>query len=214
LTINGLKKPLDAQMLSGDRVLVAEHDANRVTVRDLKSKIVWEKKVADPLVAQRLLNGNTFIATEGQLLEVDRDGKEVFSYLRPGGEGFMKAQKLANGEIAYVTTLRQFVRMDSSGHEIQTFHAEVSSLGGRIDILRSGHVLVPELRNNQVVEYDADGRAVWKYFCRLPVAAVRLANGNTLITSMQDARAFEVDRKGKEVWEYQAKTRVTRAFRR
>jgi hypothetical protein len=214
LTIDGLKKPLDAQMLPGDRVLVAEHDAGRVTVRDRKSDIVWEKRVADPLVAQRLLKGNTFIATENQLLEVDRDGKEVFSYVRPGGEGFMKAQKLPNGEIAYVTTSHQFVRMDRSGREIQTFHADVSTLGGRIDVLPCGHVLVPELNNNQVVEYDGDGRAVWRQMCVRPVAAVRLGNGNTLITSMQDNRAVEVDRFGKEVWEYQTNTRVTRAFRR
>jgi hypothetical protein len=29
--VDGLKLPLDAQMLPGDRVLVAEHDADRVT---------------------------------------------------------------------------------------------------------------------------------------------------------------------------------------
>src|SRR5262249_25603864 len=59
---SGLRKPLDIQPLPGDRVLVAEHDANRVSERDRKGEVLWERKVEGPVMAQRLPNGNTFVA--------------------------------------------------------------------------------------------------------------------------------------------------------
>src|SRR5262249_20127659 len=75
--IENLQKPLDAQLLpGGERVLLAEHDGSHVSERDLKGKIVWRQKSEGPLAAQRLPNGNTFIASQARLLEVDRDGKE------------------------------------------------------------------------------------------------------------------------------------------
>src|SRR5205823_6720960 len=101
--VGGLQFPLDAQLLPGDRVLVAEHKGDRVTERNAKGDILWEKKVEGPLVAQRLPNGHTFIANRNQLLEFDRDGKEVFTYTRPGGEAIMKAEKLPNGDIGLIT---------------------------------------------------------------------------------------------------------------
>lgn len=214
LQIEGLEFPLDAQMLPGDRVLVAEHNGNRVTERTRKGEVVWEKRVQMPLVAQRLPNGNTFIATQAQYLEVDPAGREVMSRGLPSGEFIMKAQMLPNGEIACVTSSSRFVRLDTAGKEIQSMPVNVQTSGGRIDVLPSGHVLVPELRNNRVVEYDTDGKIVWQVPFNQPIAAVRLANGNTLVTSFNLTRAVELDRTGKEVWEYKTDTRVTRAFRR
>src|SRR5205085_241692 len=64
--VDGLKFPLDAQYLPGDRVLVAEYQGARVSERNRKGEVVWEKGVLQPLVAQRLANGNTFIATSNQ----------------------------------------------------------------------------------------------------------------------------------------------------
>ena len=90
----------------------------------------------------------------------------------------------------------------------------VQTSGGRIEVLPSGHVLIPELKNNRVVEYDTDGKIVWQVPFNEPIAAVRLGNGNTLVTSYNQPRAVELDRAGKEVWEYKTDTRVTRAFRR
>jgi hypothetical protein len=214
--IDGLQFPLDVQLLSGNRVLVAEHGANRVTERDLKGKIIWERPVDAPIVAQRLPNGNTFIASNGQLLEVTQAGKEVFAYTPPGGEYIMKAQKLRNGDIACVFSGPgcRFVRMDATGKEIKSFAVNVATSGGRIDVLSNGHVVVPEHRANRLVEYDGEGKAFWEAPVDQPIAAVRLPNGHTLVTSMNQLRAIELDAKGKEVWEYKADTRVTRAFRR
>jgi hypothetical protein len=220
--IEGLSLPLDVQLLPGEqRVLIAEHDGNRVTERDLKGAVKWEVKLESPLAAQRLPNGNTFIATRDSLVEVDKDGKVVFTYTRPGGERFMKAVKLRNGEIACVTQLgvARYVRLAPDGKdfkEVRSFGVDVRTSGGRIDVLPNGNVLIPELGNNRVVEYDAAGKVVRELEVEQPIAAVRLPNGHTLVTSMTQHRAVELDRAGKEVWDYRhpSGTRVTRALRR
>jgi HEAT repeat protein len=212
--IDGLQFPLDVQLLPGNRVLVAEHGANKVTERDLKGKVIWEHHVDSPLVAQRLPNGNTFIATNEQLVEVTQAGKGVFTYTPPQGEYIMKAQKLRNGDIACVLSGSRFVRMDATGKELKSFTVNVATSGGRIDVLPNGHVLVPEHRANRLVEYDADGKVVWEAPVEQPIAAVGLPNGHVLVTSMNQQRAVELDANHKEVWEYKTTTRVTRAFRR
>ena len=84
--IQGLRTALDAQHLPDDKILIAEQGINRVSVRNLKGEVTWEKKVEEPLVAQRLANGHTFIAGRHQLLEYDAEGKEVFSHPLPVGE--------------------------------------------------------------------------------------------------------------------------------
>jgi hypothetical protein len=212
--IDGLEFPLDAQMLPGDRVLIAEHNGNRVTERTRTGQIVWETRVPMPLAAQRLPSGNTFIATQSQFLEVDLSGKVVMTRGLRSGEFIMKAQRLDSGEIACVTSSSRFVRLDAAGKELQTMRVNVQTSGGRIEVLPNGHVLVPEMRNNCVAEYDTSGKVVWQVPFNQPIAAVRLSNGDTLITSYNEPRAVELDRTGKEVWEYKTNTRVTRAFRR
>jgi hypothetical protein len=216
LQIDGLEYPLDAQVLPGDRLLVAEHHGDRVTERNRRGDIVWQFKVEQPLMAQRLPNGNTFIACTSLMLEVDRDGKKVFRRT-PNGEHIMKAQRLPDGSIACITTGgagNRFLRVDSAGRELASFPVNVNTLGGRIDVLPGNHVLVPERLNNRVVEYDATGKVAWEASFLQPVAAIRLPNGNTLVTSLNQNRAVELNRDGKQVWEYKSDTRVTRAFRR
>ncbi len=216
-TINGLDFPLDAQYLPGDRVLVAEHQGSRVTERNRDNKILWEKKIPQPLTAQRLPNGNTFIATRTLLLEVDKDGKEVFTHPFPGGESVMRAHKLRNGDIAVITQLgvTRYARLDRTGKEISSFGVTVNTSGGRIDVLPNGNVLIPENSNNRVVEHDPQGKVVWEANVDSPIVATRLPNGNTLVTTMNPQRgAVELDRSGKEVWNFKADTRVTRAYRR
>jgi HEAT repeat protein len=216
LEFGNLEYPLDAQLLPGDRLLVAEYNAARVTERDRDGKVLWEYKVPSPLAAQRLANGNTFVATIQRAFEVDRSGTVVSVFTPPRGEEIMKAQKLPNGDLALVAKLgtTRYLRVDSSGKELKSFGVDLRTSGGRLDVLPDGHVLVPERAHNRVVEHDADGKVVWEASVEEPVAAVRLPNGNTLVTSMTQNRAVEIDRGGKEVWQYRADTRVTRAFRR
>ncbi|HZY83573.1 MAG TPA: HEAT repeat domain-containing protein [Gemmataceae bacterium] len=216
LEVDKLEYPLDAQLLPGDRVLAAEYNAARVTERDRDGKVLWEYKVPSPLAAQRLANGNTFIATIQRAFEVDKAGAVVSTFTPPRGEEIMKAQKLPNGDLVMVGKLgtARYLRFDSSGKELKSFGVDLRTSGGRLDVLPNGHVLIPERAHNRVVEHDADGKVVWEATVEEPVAAVRLPNGNTLVTSMTQNRAVELDRAGKEVWQYKGETRVTRAFRR
>jgi hypothetical protein len=221
--IDGVDFPLDAQLLPGDRVLLAEHESNLVTERDHRGTIVWKREVDRPLMAQRLSNGHTFIATPNQLLELDRQGKTVAAQTVANGEQIMRAQRLRSGETALITTpqlggqVQHYVRLDMSGREVARFPVNVKTSGGRIEVLPGGRVLLPEMAHNRVVEYDAAGRVVWEAAVEQPVAAVRLPNGHTLVTSMNHQRgAVELDRSGRtEVWQYKENsTRVTRALRR
>ncbi len=219
-SVDGLQKPLDAMLLPGERVLVAEHDADRVTERTRKNEIVWEKQITGPLMAQRLPNGNTVIGTRTQVVEVDKTGKTVWTHTPKDGALIMKTLKLPNGDLAIVTQAgagvgtSQYTRLDAAFKEIRSFPVNVGTFGGKIDVLANGHVLVPEMANNRVLEYDETGKVVWEGAVDGPIAAVRLPNGNTLVTTMNQHRAVELDVKGKEVWEYKSDTRVTRAFRR
>ncbi len=79
--ISDLRYPVDAHVLPGNRVLIAEYKGRRITERDFQGNILWQKEglAGEPVNCQRLPNGNTFIATETELLEVDRAGKTVWS---------------------------------------------------------------------------------------------------------------------------------------
>jgi HEAT repeat protein len=209
--------PLDAQTLPGERVLLAEHGGSRVTERLRDGTILWEKKVSEPLAAQRLDNGHTFIGSKNEVMEVDREGKVVFSWSPGGVEQIMRAMKLADGSIAIILHDQQrFIRLDANGQmqEGFSFNVNVQTFGGRVDVQRDGHVLIPQMYMNKVVEYDGKGKAVREFSIGQPIVATRLPNGHTIITSMNENRAVEFDLAGKQVWEYRAKTRVTRAYRR
>jgi hypothetical protein len=218
--IEGVDRPLDAQLLPGEeRVLTAEYQSHRVSERNIKGEIVWQKRIPMPIMAQRLPNGHTFVATQNQLLEYDKDGREVFSYGRPDGGDFMRATKLRNGDIACIVQqlgMPRFMLLSPAGgsiKEVKSWGVQVRTSGGRLDVLPNGHVLIPEMDNNRVVEYDEEGQMVWELPIDQPIAAVRQPNGNTIITLMRENRAVEVDRRGKEVWQYKTDTRVTRALR-
>ncbi len=215
--VENLVFPLDAQFLPGDRLLVAEYHGARVTERSLKGEILWQHRVQGPLVAQRLANGNTFIATDSQLLEVDRQGKTVYDISLATGERIMKAMKSPNNEFVCLTDGARIVRLDTAGKELHSFPVNLGTrlFGGRIHVLANGRVLIPHNAENKVVEYDARGKAVWEAAIDQPVAATRLPNGNTLVTTMLPHRgAVEFDARGQEVWSYRTNTRVTRALRR
>lgn len=218
--IDNLQFPLDAQMVGDERVLIAEQSGNRVTERNLKGDIVWQKQVPDPLVAQRLANGNTLISNRTQIIEVDKDGKELMNYTPPNGDLVMRANRLPNGELALViqnqqNSVSRYVRLDpTNSTELQSFAVEVRTFGGRFQVLPNRRILIPQMHQNRVVEHDARGKIVWEVTVEQPIVATRLSNGNTVATSMTQNRAVELDMNGKQIWEYKSDTRVTRAFRR
>jgi hypothetical protein len=215
--IDNLQFPLDAQILPDEKVLVAEHQGNKVTERNKKGVIIWEKKIDGPLAVQKLEDGSIFIASKSNVIFVDQKGKEISEFTPPNNEPIMKANIASNGDICLVLSTPQgnakFVRFDKNKKPVATYDIDVRTSGGKVDILPNGNSLITEVYGNRVIELNNEGKEVWKFECEQPVAAVRLPNGNTLVTSMTQMKALEIDPKGKEIWSYKSNTRVTRAFR-
>jgi hypothetical protein len=218
-SIEGLRQPMDAQVLGENRVLVTEFQASQVTERNFKGEILWRKPFAgnsNPMSAQRLVNGNTFIACRNQLIEVDRSGKEVFTYNR-GRFDIMSAQKLRNGQFAFITQEGMYIRLDAAGkEELKRFPIGQNTLfGSHFEALPNGHVLVPVYGNSRVVEFDQDGNCVWETGTNIPPTCLhRLPDGNTLVGSMITQQVVELNKNGKPVWDYRADGRLYQVRRR
>jgi hypothetical protein len=199
--IGGLQYPIDAQVVGPDRVLIVEYTPRRVTERDTKGKVIWQRNMAAtayPMGVQRLPNGNTLIATRNQLLEVDREGKNVSTHNRAGND-IMAGAKTRDGQFVVITR-NACVRLDAKGKEIRSFPiGPVQTLGTNVDILPNGNLLVPQTTTNKVVEYTPEGKAVWEVTVANPTSVERLPNGNTLIGSMATQQVIEVDRSGKAI---------------
>jgi len=209
--IEGLNLPIDAQVLPGNRVLIAEYYGQQVTERNFQGKILWQKAVNFPINVERLRNGNTFISGQNQVLEVDHTGKELYSINPP--QGVMAARKLRDGTIAVISQGGMFMRLDTKGAELKSFPVGQTSLGG-FAVLRNGHVLVPQYGQGKVVEFDPNGKAVWEAQTPMPSSASRLPNGNTLVACQNNQCIIEVNRAGKEVWRYNVNGRPWQVRRR
>jgi len=197
--LTGLMNPRDVEVLGNDRILVAEWGAQRVTERNRKGDIIWQKQTQGsyPLAVQRLRNGHTFIACNNKLMEVDRAGNEVFSISRP--HDVIMARKMRDGQIILVSTMRQCIRMDSTGKQLKSFPLQWAWQTG-VDILDNGHVVIPATWMNKVTEYDAEGKTVLDINANQPYAATRLRNGNLLMAPQQwPSELIETDSSGKQV---------------
>ncbi len=239
-TISNVEGPVEAHVLPGNRVLIAEFSGKKVTERDLTGKVLWEKTLPqNPTSCQRLPNGNTFIATTSAAMEVTPEGKEVYSYsLRPergdfgsrggfgrggfggprsGGSasrfGSYGAFRQPNGHLL-VLRRGSIVEVDpltrKTIRDVNLYTTSFSS----VEVLPGGRFLVALNSRGLAAEYDSEGRKIWEY--RFPGVhhATRLPNGNTLLSSQQEARVIEITRAGKVVWQQETDTPAWRIQRR
>jgi hypothetical protein len=210
--IKGVKNPADAQLLPGGRVLIAECQGFTVTERDREGKVHWSHTVDNyPVSCQRLPNGNTFIATYTELLEVTRDGKKEFSHKLAGS--IYCAQKLLNGNILYAHSGGQIVELGSNLRQVRSVTVGGLSAWASVVPLSNGHYLVSEYNKNSVIEIDEFGRTQWECTVPTPAWSTRLPNGNTLVASTESHCIFEFDRAGKEVWKRETQGRPFRVRR-
>lgn len=199
--IGGLSYPVSASRPRRDRVLICEYCINRVSERDLKGKVVWEKVLPTQVVAaDRLRGGGTFVVARKGLMELDRAGNPVKTINRAAFD-VLTAHRHRDGSYTVLTTTGTCERLDSSGKPTGSFSIGFlgSPIGFRAHFLPSGGIVVPVYSQSKVREYDAAGKVVWEIDAYRPNAVVRLANGNTLIASRMRNRIWEVDRTGKEV---------------
>jgi HEAT repeat protein len=212
--IEGVQGPVDVLVLPGNRVLVAECNASRVTERDLKGNILWQKQVNGPVNVQRFRNGNTFIAGSGHITEVDRAGTALYTINNVPG-GVLAAYRSQRGTIICLTNDGRCHLLDTTGKLLKSFPSgqDQMCLGG-LDLLPNGHILVPQHRQNRVVEFDAEGRKVREVAAPGATMATQLPNGHILAAGRNTKKVFEVDRAGKIVWERPCTGQVFRARRR
>ncbi|HEY7309320.1 MAG TPA: HEAT repeat domain-containing protein [Gemmataceae bacterium] len=192
--------PIDAVVVARDRVLVAEWGNNRITERDMKNNIVWQKRVgSNPTNVQRLPNGNTFIATTtGGLVEVDRTGKEVYT-INNLPTNVLAAYRSPRGPVVCLLGNGQCVFMDTAGKQLQSFACPGNG-AGCIDVLPNGGILV--VRGNKVAEYDSGGKKLRELDAVNPTTPTGMPNGHVLVSSQGGNRVVELDRAGKVVWEH------------
>jgi hypothetical protein len=216
-TITGLDNGVDARILPGKRVLIAEHGKRRVTERTFGNKIMWEKAFpgrwgTEPIQCQRLANGNTFITLMNGIVEVNKKGAEVFKKMDLGG--LRAAHKYRDGRMGVVTSARQYVRLDRKGKEVARWGIDIhnyNTLGG-VDFLPDGGLVVSQPA--RVVQYDPKGKIVWQAKVDRPDGVTRLANGHTLVASTANQHVLELDRAGKVVRKIQPGARAWLARRR
>jgi len=213
--ISGVGGPVDARILPGNRVLIAEYGADRVTERDLSGKILWEKRIANPVNVQRLPNGNTFVATfNGPIFELDHSGSEVSRLNNPAGMN-QAAHRTRRGTIIALTRNGECCIMDSTGKQLKTFSSgQTQNCLGCIDVTSNGRIIVTQQHRNKVVEYDADGKKLLEVEAPNPMSATGLPNGHILVASQNNQRVYEIDRAGKIVWEHTNAGQAARARRR
>lgn len=192
--------PIDVQMQPNGRMLLAEINNNRVTERDRTGKILWEKQTDNaPMSSQRLANGNVFIATYTELLEVTPEGKTVSSIRKPDSKIYC-ARKLRNGNILYVISGGLVIELDAEGKELRSIPAGDTSNWGSVEPLPNGHFLVCRCSRHEVVEIDAAGKEVWRCGAEWPTWAYQNRNGRVLVACAHSGQLIEFDRDGKEVW--------------
>ena len=214
--IENVPFPVDAWVVPGNRVLIAEYNGRQVTERDLKGNVVWSKAgfPGNPINVQRLHNGNTFIATDQQLMEVDRGGKEIYTINNVPG-GVTAAYRARNGNIVCLAQTGQCVILDTTGKQLKSFPSNrQAGWTSGIDLLPTGRILITQPDRNKVAEYDMEGKLIVEVDAPLATTATALPNGHFLIASHQGQRAFELDRGGKVVWEHKIGGNLFRARRR
>lgn len=214
-SIGGLRIPLDAVVLPGRSVLIAEYQSNRVTERDFHGTILWQKDIQRPVNIQRLPNGHTFIATHGgPMVELDRTKKEIYSIPNLPGH-VLAAYRCPQGDIACLTADGQCHLLDINGKELKAFaagHDKQSTCG--IDLRPNGHILITRNHTDKVVEFDREGRLVRELDAAGVGIASQAPHGNFLIADYKGKRVYEMDRGGKIVWEYKGSGHLIRARRR
>ncbi len=214
-SIGNLQFPTDAWVLPGNRVLITEWNACRVTERDRKGNVLWKKDglPSNPVYAQRLPNGHTFIAVKtGLMLEVDRAGKEIYKIDKI--PDVLYAYRSRRGNIVCLTQKGQCLTLDTTGNPLRNFAIQYPIVArGGLDLLSDGRILIASEQAGKVMEYDSQGKRLHEWDVPQATTATGLPNGHLLVSSQNVNRVVELDRAGKIVWE-QTNVAAYRARRR
>lgn len=200
--IDHLHDPVHAVMTRRDRVLICESNGGRVTERDLKGNVLWQKPFRNQVLsAERLPDGHTFLVTRSQLLEVDAAGNAAHTVDRIG-DALLAGHRHKDGTFTVLTMGGSCVTLSRAGAQVRSFPVGYLSGGpGGVKpyFLPGGGLVLPDYNHGEVREYDAFGRLVHRFPAYRPTTVVKLANGNYLVASRMRTRVYEVEKSGREV---------------
>jgi hypothetical protein len=200
--IANLSNPTDALLLPNNKILITEQGANRITERDTKGNISWEKSATNPFLSQRLSNGNIFIASRNKIVEVSRNGNEIFSFSYPN-ETILAACKTRTNEYALLSYNGVFLKLDSKGNEVSKsripFPTNFGINGGAIT--QNDRVLVSIPTLNKIMEFNFSGQATWESTITMPGIPTKLPNGNLVAPSLNGSKIVEIQMDGKIIYE-------------
>lgn len=206
-----LRLPIDAQPLSGGRVLVAELDGHRVTERDRAGKILWKHEVQTPIYCRRMPNGNTFISTNHACFIVTSAGKEVFRYT-PENDFFIHSiQQMPTGNIVCISMQGDVREIAATGKVVRTIALAERGGWSGVEGLPGNRYLC--VGGGKVREIDAAGKVLWKLDRGGACFATRLPSGNTLVVD-NSFGLVEVTSEGKVVAERRMNSALWRVRRR
>jgi hypothetical protein len=225
----------DGFVLANGNLLIAWADEIVETTRDKKVVFRYRKSAENKEIGtvERLDGGRTLLTELGpkpRLCEVDAAGKIVVDVpLRPETDNAhmqtRMARKLAGGNYLVPHLLAfQVKEYTPTGEVVRSLATDLAELGGRAAEnwpftairLPDGHTLVNLTHGNKTVEFDGQGKVVWrvgnddlaeKPFAD-PCGAQRLPNGNTVIASYAakgPIKVFEVTPDKRLVWKYTGK---------
>jgi HEAT repeat protein len=195
--MEGITFPWDAQRLPNGNLLVVDQ-GNRVCERGRDGKVLWQVSMPNAIGCQRLPNGHTFVLTRNSVHVVDRQGKDVLTHYHPGG-WILGGRRFRDGHMAFLTYQGQYVRLDSAGKEVKSFHVPFNPNFGvnGAELIGGDRVLVSLPSPGKVLEYNAEGKVVWEASVPNPGFPTRLPNGHTLVPGNGLTTLTELDRSGR-----------------
>ncbi len=212
--ITDLGGPVDVQILPGNRLLIPEFYNSRVTERDRKGRILWEspRLKGNAISAQRLRNGNTLIATMGQVMEMTPE-KRISHEFPLQGHPVYHARRGRNGH-TYILSGNSLFEYNSANALIH--ETKVGNLSGwaGFEFLPNGHFLIANYTHNaSFKEIDRNGKVIWEMSSngkatRTEATRIQyLPNGNYLVAGGNSTVVVEYDRKHNIVWKVATKGR-------
>jgi hypothetical protein len=219
-SIKNLNWPMDAVPLAGKKVLIAEHNRNRIVEREVgdTGKEIWSENINQPVNVGRLPNGITWAVGRNQIIEWERgdkpNKKHVFDFLRNEYD-IVAGNRLKNGEYVLLTQNQQLLKVDRKGTITKSHGVGGNGVNyyATVDVLPSGKVLCTLM--NGITEFDLDtGKSGWTANVQYATSAVRLRNGNTLVGNQNTGKITELDKDGKATkFEYKGTDTAYRPFR-
>ena len=218
-SVKGLNWPMDAVPLAGKKVLIAEHNRNRIVEREIDGKELWSENINQPVSLGRLPNGITWAVGRNQIIEWERgdksNKKHVFNFIRNEYD-IVAGNRLKNGEYVLLTQNQQLLKVDRKGTIVKAHGVGGNGVNyySTVDVLPNGKVLVTLM--NSIAEFDLDsGKMGWSAKYQYATSAVRLRNGNTLVGNQNMGRIVELDKDGKLTkWQYTGTDTAYRPFLR